>query len=59
MLRELMFESLRWCTRDELESMQMSCRMLRKMIVSGSGVLPLRTLERVDVVRLRAFSGCS
>ncbi|KAH7715333.1 hypothetical protein AAVH_17266 [Aphelenchoides avenae] len=49
MLRELIDESLQWCTRDELELIQPSSRVLHEMIVARSALLPRRTLGHVDM----------
>lgn len=51
MLRELIRETLRCCTRDELERIQLDSSVLDELIVAGSGVLPLRTICVVDMVR--------
>lgn len=57
MIPELINESLHFCTRDELESMQMVCRVFRQLIVSGSNTLPRRTLGHADLVSQKAFGG--
>ncbi|KAH7701362.1 hypothetical protein AAVH_31505 [Aphelenchoides avenae] len=49
MLRELIRETLRCCTRDELERIQLDSSVLDELIVAGSGVLPLRTICVVDM----------
>lgn len=47
MLPELIYEVLRYCTRDDLESLQLTCRSLLRMVVADSKVLPLRTIDEV------------
>lgn len=50
-LPEVMRESLRYCSRDELERIQPDHGVLNEMIVAGSGVFSLRLLRRLIVVR--------
>lgn len=50
MQRVLVYESLKFHPRDGLERLQMFSRALRNMVVAGSNLLPLRTIDRVDLV---------
>ncbi|KAH7719690.1 hypothetical protein AAVH_12807 [Aphelenchoides avenae] len=49
MQRVLVYESLKFHPRDGLERLQMFSRTLRNMVVAGSSLLPLRTIDRVDL----------
>ncbi|KAH7707797.1 hypothetical protein AAVH_24952 [Aphelenchoides avenae] len=49
MLRELIYEVLRFCTRDVLERIHPDSRVLCDMITDGSNSLPLRILAEVHM----------
>ena len=53
----LFFESFSFCSRDDLESVQLVSQSLLDTIVDGSGVLPLRPIYRVSMVCSKAKIG--